>query len=406
MKIGIDCRTILNPGFGENAGVGHYTYCLVQALLRADHVNRYVLFFDRNVAPEAVQEFTQGHPLVEEKFLPSHQYRKYLPGIYSQIFLPASFVSARLDLLFSPSGHLPMTYIGPAIVTTHDLAVFRNPAWFPVQSKARSATNQELFVRSIRKARRIIAVSTSTKRDLMELLSVPEHKISVIPEGVTEHRFLELGGGEALDLQEELGDEAIRARYELPPRYILSLATIEPRKNFISLIRAFKKYCLQYPGKCRDLSLAIAGAKGWKFEETFEEIAEANAELEPVLGRRPVRYLGYVTTAEKWALMRHATLFVLPTLYEGFGLSVLEAMSVGTPVVTSNRSSLPEVVGNAGILINPEFTDDMYHALNRMLGDEASRQHFGEAGKARAAQFTWDLAAKRTLEAFHRALMG
>lgn len=405
MKIGIDCRAILNPGFGENAGIGHYTYALVEAMLRVAPEHRYVLFFDRNVTEEAARTFVGEGKHVELRFLPFHEYKQYLPIVYSQALLPFFFSREKCDVLFSPTGNVPMAYPGPVVVAAHDLVLFKHPEWFPQKRKAHLASSKTLFWKSMAKARRVIAVSEATKRDLESIGKIPAEKIDVVHEGVTPARLVHLGNGTTCELNQEFCADEVSARFHLPERYVLYLGTVEPRKNVAGLVRAFGEYCRRYPEKCQNLSLAIAGMKGWKYEPVFKEIEKTNDELELLLKRRPIRYLGYVTIEEKWALMRYAACFVFPSFDEGFGLSVLEAMSVGTPVIVGSGGALPEVVGEAGIIVHSDHVEEIMHGMAKVLNDEKTHKHYSERAAKRAEQFSWEKAAKQTLHVLHRAMM-
>ncbi len=383
MRIGLDCRMILNPGFGEEAGVGHYTYFLVQHLLAIDQKNEYLLFFDRRARPIA-EEIIGRQPRARARYFPFHEYRHYLPFIYAHL-LAASFLSReKCDLFHSPAGILPWGYQAPAVITVHDLAIFAHPEWFPERILERFSSTRILLPRSVKKAKRIITPSESTARDLQSLFSV-SGKIRIIPHGVlrsTIHGELSA----AADLQ---------ARYHLADRYLLFLGTMEPRKNVAALVRAFR--VLQTDQRFQDVQLVIAGRRGWKFEEIFQEIKETNRRSAP---RQSVRYLGYVPAADKFALMKQTTAFVFPSLYEGFGLPVLEAMSLGAPVITSNVSSLPEVVGRAALMVDPADESSLATALGRVLEDEALRRQLSQAGRLRAQEFSWTKTAAQTLQVY------
>jgi glycosyltransferase involved in cell wall biosynthesis len=385
MKIGIDCRTILNPGFGEGAAVGHYTYCLVEAMVKSDPANRYVLFFDRNVSLDAVAKFIGRVPNATIRQLPFHEYRTWMPGFYSKLFLPAVYAKEGLDVLLEPSTVDPSGFGGKKIVVVHD---------------------EHLVTEQVRRASRIIVPSEVVKRAVRLKLKIDEKEIDVIPYGVTPQYHFSLADG-TVEETESIENRSFdsRVKYGLSDRFVFFLGTINPRKNVHALMRAFARQVKEHPGDCADLSLALAGGKGEGSEAVFEEMEMLNDELQQALGRRPIRYLGYVTMEEKWDLLERATVFAYPALQEGFSLSVLEAMSVGAPVLSSNRGVLPELVGTAGLLVDPDYTNELYHGLARLLHDEVSRKHFSEAGKKRAAEFTWSRAAKETLQTLHKAMM-
>ncbi|MBI4133007.1 glycosyltransferase family 4 protein [Candidatus Uhrbacteria bacterium] len=398
MKVGIDCRTILNPGFGEQAGVGHYTYFLTRHLLELDHENEYVLFFDRQVGEHAAREFVRGRPKTEIRFFPFHEYRKLMPFIYSHLFVSSFILRERCDVFHSPSGHLPYTYPAPAVITIHDLAIFKHPEWFPESVLARFSSQKILLPRAVKLARRIIVPSEATARDLHELFRIPREQIRVIPHGVPSHEVVAFGGG-FVSRNDEMTAEEVRTAHRLASRYLLFVGTIEPRKNVAALIRAFRK--LPDDAACRDVTLALVGARGWKFDDVFREIAITNKAYAP---HEPVRYLGYVSAGDKFMLMKHAAAFVFPSFYEGFGLPVLEAMSMGTPVITSNAGALPEVVGEAALLVNPRHETELTGAMARALRDKGLWHRLSADGRKRASEFSWVTTARRTLEVYQEVV--
>ena len=184
MKIGIDCRTILNPSLEERTGIAHYTYYLVKNLLAIDKINKYVLFFPSLTQPAVVAELVGNSPNVKVKFFPIYRYRRFLPLTYSQLLISAVFESEKLDILHLTSDTLPYVYRGKSVLTCHDLAIFKNPEWFP----SKFISNQLFYTKvlypaSVKKADKIIAVSQHTKKDLVEIFKAPAEKIKVIYEG-------------------------------------------------------------------------------------------------------------------------------------------------------------------------------------------------------------------------------
>ncbi len=388
MRLGIDCRKILNPESGEQAGIAHYTYFLVKHLLACDKKNHYTLFFDKRVA--SVKEFEGSN--VKAHIVPFSQYKKYLPFAYSHLLFSGELEEARLDLFHSPFPIIPLRYKGASVITVHDMAIYHHPEWFPGAAKQILST-KVLVPRAIKQAKRIISVSEFTKRDVMDLFKVSEEKITVIPEGVAQEdlRF------KISDLRFSAhGGSAFGGKIQKP--YILFLGTIEPRKNIKTIIDAFvdlqKSKIINLKSKI-NIELLIAGGKGWNNEEIFKAIKAAGPS---------VRHLGAVSHEEKLALMSHAAVFVWPSLWEGFGLPVLEAMSLGVPVITSNTTSLPEVVGEAALTIDPENKDELGNALRSVLRDENLRQELSRKGKERARQFTWDKTAQKTLEVYEQCV--
>ncbi|MHB9091344.1 MAG: glycosyltransferase family 4 protein [Chloroflexota bacterium] len=237
---------------------------------------------------------------------------------------------------------------------------------------------------SLRRARLVLADSENTRNDLVCLLDARPDAVQVLYSGV-EKRFAPLDDAAAL--------RAVRDRLDLTRPFILFVGTIERRKNLTRLIRAYGRV----RARRRDLpQLVIAGRRGWLYEDVFQAVAELGLDED-------VRFLGHVNDADLPALYNLAELFVYPSLYEGFGLPPLEAMACGTPVVSSNTSSLPEVLGDAAIGVAPTDTDGLAIAIEGLLDDATLRAELRERGLAQAARFTWEAAATQLLEVYRRA---
>lgn len=377
LRIGIDCRTMLNPVSGERAGVGHYTFHLVKALLTVDHQNTYVLYFDHRM-PAAVTDDLAG-PNVLIRRLPFSRYRKFLPFAYTHILLASFLMRDNLDVFHAPANVMPLSYNRPTVVTIHDLAIYEHPEWFPSQI----ASTRLLVPQTIKKAAALIAVSQATKNDLLNLFTVTPKKVTVIPEAADT---------ELLQLRDRTTD--VRKAYGLPKRYILYVGTIEPRKSLTTLIQAWQRLIHLHPEAIRDTALVIAGGAGYRGSEVLELITMLNA--------KSINYIGYVSHNHKVKLMKEATAFVFPTRYEGFGLPVLEAMQLGTPVISTNISSIPEVAGTAALLCEPENVEALAEAIRRVLTRPAVAKKLRRAGKAQAQQFDWKKTARATLQLYRR----
>ncbi|MFH1434070.1 MAG: glycosyltransferase, partial [Candidatus Uhrbacteria bacterium] len=220
MRIAIDCRTILNPGHGEDAGVGHYTSAIVKEVLRQDPENEYVLFFGARLGSSAIDELVANHPKVKVRQFPFYDYRKALPLIHSHFLIARAIAKQRPDLLFVPTHEVPMFYQGRTVIFVHDLAILRNPDWF-VQVKAeRSVSAGLLLPRGIKKAAKILVPSKATKKDLIEYFPDSRKKIVVVPHGVTRH-----------EVTDHPLTKEMKQRFAINGKYILSLCTLEPRKN-------------------------------------------------------------------------------------------------------------------------------------------------------------------------------
>lgn len=373
MRIGIDCRTILNPAVGEKAGVGHYTYYLVKHLLKLDKRNRYVLFFDHRST--AVKEFQRKQ--VEIVRFPYSEYKKYLPYAYAHVLVSRVLQQAKLDVLHAPANVIPLQYNKPAVVTVHDLAIYQHPEWFPPKQ---DFSVKVLVPRSLAKAKRIIAVSQSTARDIQAQFHIPAERIQVVYEGY-----------QPTKAPSKLAMHAVRKSFHLNEQYFLYVGTLEPRKNIGGMIAAFDALVRRKPKRYKNVQLVLAGAKGYQFMENYKAIQAVQA--------GSIRYVGYVSERDKQALLHGALGFLFPSFYEGFGLPVVEAMAAGTPVITSQVSSLPEVAGKAALLINPRSALALQQAMEKMMLPK-TRAALRKKGMQQAKRFSWEKCAKETLNIY------
>ncbi len=373
MRIGIDCRTILNPSSGEKAGVGHYTYFLVKYLLKIDKRNRYVLFYDHRST--SVKEFKRKN--VEFVQFPYSEYKKYLPYAYSHVLVGRVISKAKLDVFHSPANVIPMQYNKPAVVTVHDLAIYQHPEWFPPKQ---DFSVNVLVPKSLQKAAQIIAVSDATASDIKKQFKISAKRITTIHEGY-----------EAVKPPSKLAIHALRRKLHLQERYLLYVGTLEPRKNIAGMIAAFDALVRRKPRRFKQVQLVLAGAKGYHFQDNYKAIQSIQA--------GSVRYLGYVSAKDKQALLHGAEAFLFPSLYEGFGLPVIEAMAAGTPVITSNVSSMPEVAGNSAVLVNPSSSLAIQQAIEKIM-NKTTRSSLAKKGKVQAKKFSWEKCAQETLKVY------
>ena len=302
-----------------------------------------------------------------------------LPGarfVGRHVQWPARVRRLRPDAFFGPAGQLPLRDVGcPTVITVHDLAIYLNPDWFP----GRQPLSTRLVVpRSLSRADVVIAVSNNTARDLEDLFGVPPSMIEVVPHGVSS-RFRPL----------DSEDLAIaRAKLKLPERFILFVGTIEPRKNLGTLLEAWAMLS-DRP------DLVIVGAWGWRYERIKEQLGR--------LGDR-VHHVEGIDPAELPAVYNLARVLAHPAWYEGFGFPPLEAMACGTPVVVSDRSSLPELVGDAGLVAAADDPEAWRGALEKVISDADLAASLKRRGILRAAQFSWPRSAGLTWRAVDRAI--
>jgi glycosyltransferase involved in cell wall biosynthesis len=387
MRIGIDYTAAARQG----GGIGRYTRELVTALLRLvgqDAVrsdrsplsHRYTLFAavgrlktrDWRLEIESLQSLPSDFKFraipITDDWLHRLWQRLRLP-------IPVEAITGPLDIFYSPDFVLPPTlHATRTLLTVHDLSFLHFPDAF-VPSLRRYL--ERVVPRSVARADRVLADSESTRNDLITHFGASSEKVQVLYSGV--------GARFRPDVEPE-EKTRLKARYGLGDQpYVLSVGTLQPRKNYVRLIRAFADLPLA------DLQLAIAGGRGWLYEDIF-------AEAEKHGGR--VRVLGFVDDADLPALFRNAVLFAFPSLYEGFGLPVLEAMACGVPVVCSNASSLPEVAGDAALMVDPLDTDGLAEAMVRTLEDADLRREMIDRGLTQTARFTWEGAARQLLDVF------
>jgi glycosyltransferase involved in cell wall biosynthesis len=289
---------------------------------------------------------------------------------------PARIRRLHPDAYFGAVGALPLGNVGcPSVITVHDLAIYRNPAWFP----SRQPLSTRLVIpRSLARADVVVAVSKNTAQDVEDLFGVPPSQISVVPHGVS-HVFRPMS-------REDLA--LARARLQLPERFILFVGTIEPRKNLTTLLEAW--------AMLRDRpDLVIVGAWGWLYESVKERIGRLGPGVHHIQGLDP---------AELPAVYNLARVLAHPAWYEGFGFPPLEAMACGTPVVVSDRASLPELVGEAGLIVPADDAEAWRKALEKVIGDSDLAADLKRRGILRAAQFSWSRSAELTWRAIDRAI--
>ena len=376
LSIGIDASRATRE---QRTGTEGYSLHLLRALLALDNDSDYTLYFNTPPQPGLLPEQANVH----RRLIPS-------PRLWTHMRLSWEMLRRAPDVLFVPAHVLPLIHPRRSVVTIHDLGYYREPDAHPPRQRAYLEWSTRFNAES---SAHIIADSAATKRDLMDLLHIPEQKISVVYLGV---------GREFKPVHDEAQIAATKTAYGIAGPYILYVGTLQPRKNLVRLVQAFARIVQAVDSGYEDinrfdagnpqrtLSLVLAGGKGWWHEEIESTVAEMG-----LAGR--VIFPGYIKEEHLPALYSGAELFVLPSLYEGFGLPVLEAMACGTPVVASNVSSLPEIVGNAGVLAKPTDEGDLARAMVRVLMDPLRAAELRQRGLEQAKQFTWERCARETL---------
>ncbi len=356
----------------QRGGIGRYVRELVRALAQQDDETDYRLFVAGQRAgglpPPPGPNFHWCPTRLSNKWLARLWHRMRLP-------IPVEHWTGAIALLHAPDFTLPPVRKGTrTLLTVHDLSFVRAPEG---ATPALRAYLNRVVPRSVARADHILADSEATRRDLIDLYHVPPEKVSVLYSGV-EERFT--------PVRDEAKLRAVRARYGIGEGpFILSVGTVQPRKNYARLIEAFRRL------DRINLRLVIAGGRGWLDETLYAQIET------PELQER-VRFIGFVADEDLPALYSAASVFAYPSLYEGFGLPPLEAMACGVPVVASDAASLPEVVGEAGLLVDPYDVDALAEALARVLDDETLRRTLIAKGHEQARRFSWAAAARQLLE--------
>ncbi len=372
MKIGIDA-TALPP---QPVGAGNYIIQLIRALAELGEEASYVVF-------------TQPHGreligLAEQDNLHFELVAEMPPAqrlAWEQTRFPGLLRRSEVDLLHSLHYTMPLSHPVKQVVTLHDMTYFLFPGLHTLSKRYFFRA----FIRlSGRRADALLADSESTRLDAIRLAGVPPDKITTALLGVTE---------DFAPIQNKQTLRQVAAKYQLPERFILFVGLLEPRKNIVTLLQAYQDNRKNLGGT----RLVIAGRKGWMYNQLQQFVDQLDLGAE-------VHFTGYVEQADLPAVYNLADVFVYPSIYEGFGLPVLEAMACGTPVITTNISSMPEITGEASILVPPEDLTALGGALSSLLADPARRQKAARDGLERAAMFTWQRTARQTFAVYRRVL--
>ncbi|HTI14943.1 MAG TPA: glycosyltransferase family 1 protein [Dictyobacter sp.] len=378
MRIAIDYTAAIRQG----AGIGVYVRNLVAAMLAQDAENRYTLL-------------SSGHATAEHPFPATPNVRGrnlFIPDRYMNILwyrwrfpLSATFFTGPIDIYHGPDFVLPpLSSRVRKVVTVHDLAFLEHPE-YAVPSLATYL--QKVVPEAVKAADMVVTVSSEVSQTLIKHFQTPPEKLVTIPLGVAPYMRR---------ITDPILLDATRYKFNLKHPLVLAVGTQEPRKNHAGLIKAFYEAQKRKNGPA---ILAIAGGHGWLYEETKQLVADLKLE-------KKVRFLGRVTDHELVTLYSLADMFVFPSFFEGFGIPPIEAMACGAPIITSNTSSLPEVVGDAALLVNPHQTEEIAQAMLRLLDDIQLREDLRQKGLQRIQQFTWERSAKKTLALYQQLYQG
>lgn len=377
MRIGINGHLLSFEETYRQAGVSRYIEALLRELPGVAPDDDLVVFS----GPVDAEDEGKFDPKIEWRQSRVRTVRPPVRIAWEQTAGPLAARRAGIDLMHFPVNVVTLSPSVPQVVTVHDLAFHH----FPEQYPAAKQRYLRLMTRlSVGRARRVIAVSEATRQDVIRLYGRSPERVVAVPNGI---------GGEMKPLPPDRVAEFRRER-ELPEEFFLFLGTLQPRKNLETLLRAYAMIANEVAWP-----LIVAGAAGWQYDRTFGLVRQLG------LSER-VRFVGYVAGDELPLWYNAATVFVYPSLYEGFGLPVLEAMACGTPAIASNTSSLPEVVGDAGLTIDPTDTRALASAMLAVARDGDLRQQLGQRGRERAREFGWRRTAELTVEVYRQALCG
>jgi glycosyltransferase involved in cell wall biosynthesis len=370
MRIAIDAHSVGT----QLAGNETYAVNLIEALAEIDQSNQYTLYVTRQ---SAIDRFANRWPNFKVKRTVPHT-----PLVRIPVTLSAELRRNPVDVLHVQYTAPPLAPC-PVVVTIHDLSFEHLPETFNRRSRAQLRLTVR---RTARKAAQILTLSEFSRRDIIDTYRIAPDRVSVTPAAAPSH---------FKRVEDETKLRRIRESYGIERDYILSVSSIQPRKNLIRLIEAYS--CLRGlrpEGKLPQL--VLVGKRGWLDNETFRAAQRHSA-------NNDIAFTGYVAEKDLPALYSGATCFVYPSFFEGFGLPVLEAMQCGAPVIAGNRTSIPEVVGTAGLLFDPFDTNSLVQALTRMLDDSEYRATLRTQGLERAREFDWKQTARMTLQAYQKA---
>ncbi len=371
MRIGVNCLFLIP---GKVGGTEVYLRNLLRGLANTDKSNEYFLFANK----ENFGTFNINQDNFEEILCPFKAQSRLVRILWEQFFLPFQAKKYKTDILFSPGYTAPLIKFCPSVVVTHDMQY----RYFPQDFSAPALAIMKILVpASAKSADKVVTLSNNSKKDIMRFCHIPEEKIEVTYAG--------RGTNFDFALQEL---EKVKEKFAVKSDYIIAVANFYPHKNIPRLLEAFKEVT-----RTRDVCLVLVGIKGRGYEEVMRKVDSL------ALGDKVV-FTGRVSEQDLGALYKGARLFIFPSLYEGFGLPVLEAMSQEVPVVSSNAASLPEVVGDAGILFDPKNIEDMAAKIKLLLDDEKLRAELIGKGKKQVEKFSWENTAVQTLNVFKKLL--
>lgn len=364
MNIGVDVRELV----GNKAGIGWYVFHVLKNILPLDAKHNYTLYSDSEID---FPEYANARVKIIRK-----------TGLGWHYAVAKEITKDKIDLYWAPTSPIiPAITKVPTVMTIHDMTTFL----FPKKHELKGRVINSIYLKkALRKTAKVLAISNSTKHDIQKLFAVPDNKIAITYPGFD---------ASFKPLAKDIITKA-KISYKLSKDYILFVGTVEPRKNIGGLIESYNLLTNDIKSK---YNLVIVGKKGWLYDEIFRKVQEFKLE-------KNIKFLDYVKFEDLPAIYNGAKIFVYPSLYEGFGLPPLEAMACGKAVIASNVSSLPEVVGDAAILINPNNYIKLADQIANLLNDDKKISDLEKKSLAQTKIFSWEKCAEQTLEAFSQVL--
>ena len=375
MRIGINGFEAVIPRFGydekglpKRVGSSEFCFQLLKKLYELDKANNYIVYLPQEPTADMPKEIASW----KYKVIPNKK-------LWTIFGLSKNLIKEKnLDLFFSPTHYSPLFSSCPQIISILDVSYKLFPEMFPKKDLLKLALWGKL---SIRRAKKIITISNSSKNDIINEYRILANKVEVIPLGIKDVNASDMNKSEFIE------------KYNLKNPYVLFVGTLQPRKNIAKLIEAFAKLKTENLKLKTSLDLVIVGRKGWDYEKILEAPDKFGVS-------ERVKFLEDVTNEDLPLFYKNAEVFVLPSLYEGFGLPILEAMQYDCPVVTSNVSSLPEAGGDAAIYFDPNNAEDIAEKIEKVISDPKLREEMVRKGKEQIKKFSWEKSAKDVVRIF------
>ena len=380
MHVGINAQLLSFSQNYRNGGISRHIRSLLTALAKWPGQHEYIVFVN---GQDVIECLGVRHPQITYVPVPWPEARPASRIAWEQFALPSLIRQRHIDVLHSPANVLPelLPRNCAGVVTLHDLAFLRFPK---VLTRTKQLYHRAFTIRSLQRATMIITVSESTKQDAIELVGIPEERLQTVYASI-DGRFSSMASEEEIN--------AFRQKHGLTQGFLLYLGTLEPRKNIATLIEAYAHLRRTY---ARTEKLVLAGGKGWLYEKIYEKIEQLGLKGEVI-------FPGFVADSEQKLWYRAASAFVYPSLYEGFGLPVVEALACGTPVVTSNVSSLPEAGSDIALCVEPHNVEAIAEAQYKALTDQAYRQRCRAMAAVVAQRFSAQTMVERTVGVYEQA---